>query len=53
MLKVKCTYSNGDTVNTRINGTMETAKEYFLGNTFNIGTAEDNLQQCIKVEKVD
>jgi len=52
MITVKCTYSNGDTITTSINGTLESAKDYFLGNIFNIGTLEDNIQQCVKVELI-
>lgn len=54
MLTVKCTYSNGDTIYTRINGTIETATNYFLGQWFNFGDTDskpyDDMQQCIKVE---
>ncbi len=28
MITVKCTYSNGDTITTSINGTLEGAKDY-------------------------
>jgi ribosomal protein L21E len=52
MITVKCTYENGDQITTRINTTFEEAKRYFLGKTFNIGTIEDNLQKCVKVEMV-
>ena len=53
MLTVKCFYSNGDTILTDINGTLETAKDYFLGRWFNIGSVEDNMQQCVKVELLE
>ncbi len=49
---VKCFYQDGNTVTTRINGTFEDAKEYFLNNIFNIGTIEDNLQKCVDVKEV-
>lgn len=52
MITVKCTYSNGDTITASINGTIESAKQYFLNNWFNIGSVEDNMQQCINVEEV-
>lgn len=56
MITVKCTYSNGDTITTPINGTIETAENYFLGNWFNFGDNDfnerDNMQQCIKVDLV-
>jgi hypothetical protein len=52
MTNVKVTYSNGDTITTAINGTIEAAKEYFLGNIFNIGSVEDNMQTAVKVEEI-
>jgi hypothetical protein len=52
MTYVKCYYANGDTIKTRINGTLEQAEAYFIGQTFNIGTIDDNMQECIFVEEV-
>lgn len=52
MTKIKCTYENGDSIVTRINGTFQDAKKYFLNTVFNIGSVEDNMQKCIKVELV-
>lgn len=56
MTTVKCTYSNGDSITTDINGSIEEAKIYFLGNWFNFGDTDekpyDDMQQCIKVEEV-
>lgn len=52
MISIECTYSNGDVITTSINGTIETAKKYFVGQWFNLGSFEDNMQQCIKVELV-
>ena len=51
MIIVKCTYTNGDTVTTRFNGTLQEAEAYFLNQVFNIGTVYDNIQRCIKVEE--
>lgn len=54
MITVRCTYGNGDIVVTRINATLDEARAYFLGNWFNIGSGpEDNMQQCVKVERID
>ena len=50
MIKIKCTYSNGNVITTNINGDIETAKKYYVGQMFNIGNIEDDFQQCIKVE---
>jgi hypothetical protein len=52
MITVKCTYTNGDTITTSINANMEEARTYFLGKWFNIGSVNDNMQQCVKVEEV-
>lgn len=51
MRPVKITYTNGDTVETNINGTDEEIKEYYkIGRLFNIGSCEDNLQAVVKLE---
>lgn len=50
MIKVECTYSNGNVITTNINGNIETAKNYYVGQWFNIGSTEDDIQECIKVE---
>ena len=63
LITVKCTYENNDTIVTDINGNLESAKEYFLNNYFNLGYISydyekdteievDNIQKCIKVEEV-
>ncbi|WP_176554303.1 hypothetical protein [Bacillus sp. Marseille-P3800] len=49
---VKCTYTNGDTVITLINGSIKDARDHFLGQPFNFGTAAGNLQECISVEQI-
>jgi hypothetical protein len=49
---VECTYSDGNKIRTEINGSMETAKQYFLGNAFNIGSVTDNMQQCIAIKEI-
>ena len=40
----KITFSDGDYLYTRLNASIEEAKAYYLGNTFNLGTEADNLQ---------
>ena len=52
MITVKCTYADGTIIKTGISVTIEEAKDYFLGFTFNIGTVADNLQKCINVELI-
>lgn len=52
MITVRCTYSNDDEVTTRINATFDEARAYFLNQWFNLGTVEDNMQRCVRVELV-
>jgi len=52
MITVKCTYTNGDSIITRFNGTLQEAEAYFLNKTFNIGSVADDMQRCIKVEQI-
>jgi hypothetical protein len=48
---VRITYSNNDTIETEINGTEEEVKKYYaIGNEFNIGSVEDNIQKVVKLE---
>jgi lipocalin len=50
MNSFKITFANGDYLVTSLNGTYKDAVEYYLGNYFNIGRVEDNMQKCTKVE---
>ena len=52
MITVKCTYADGTIIEADVNVTLEEAKDYFLGFTFNIGTVADNLQKCVNVELI-
>ncbi|UKI53164.1 MAG: hypothetical protein L6V86_08755 [Treponema sp.] len=47
---VRVFFKNGDFLITRINGTKEQIEQYYLNKTFNIGTVNDNVQKCIKIE---
>lgn len=49
MLKLKVVFEDGDYLITRINLSLEEAKKYYIGNTFNLGVAEDNLKKCIDI----
>lgn len=46
-------YENGDKVTTRINGTEEEIKDYYLGRYFNLGAENDDMQKAVKVEFVN
>jgi len=52
MREVKVTYSNGDVIETDINGTDKEIKEYFkIGRVFNVGRGvNDELAKVKKVE---
>ena len=52
MLTVKCTFSDGNTITTDINGTIEEVKKYYLNNWFNLGVVDDDMQKCINVEQI-
>ena len=49
MRTVKVIFKNGDSLTTRINGTIEDIENYYLGNFFNIGAGEDNMQEAIAI----
>lgn len=49
MITVTCYYADGDTINTKFNGTPDQAHEYFVGKTFNIGSVDDNMQTCASI----
>lgn len=66
MIAVRCVYANGEVRETEINGTIETARKYFVGQTFNLGrisgywdtsgewveTEIDDMQKCISCELI-
>ena len=47
---VKVIFANDDYFETWINLPKDDAIIYYLGNVWNIGSVEDNLQKCVKVE---
>lgn len=53
MRTVKIFYANGNYEITRVNGTEEEIKNYYVGATFNIGTVSDNMQKCTHIEFLD
>lgn len=50
MKTVKVTFENGDTAITKINGTEEEIKAYFIGKIFNVGIFDDCLTRAVAVE---
>jgi hypothetical protein len=53
MKTVKVTFANGDFLVTNINGSDEEIAAYYLNNWFNLGTVDDNMQKCVKVEIIE
>lgn len=53
MLTVKCVYSNGEVVYTRINATINEARRYFIGNVFNVGSVSDVMATCTDCVEVE
>lgn len=51
-IPVKVTYQNGIEYTTSVNGacTDQEIESYFLNQWFNIGSVEDLMAKCIKVE---
>jgi len=52
MINVKCFYENGDITSTGINATFKEAQNYFIGQWFNLGSVEDNMQKCERIELI-
>ena len=51
MKHARVTYSNGEVINTSINGTDTEILNYFaVGKEFNIGSVNDNMQKVVKCE---
>lgn len=46
---IKAIFKNNEIV-TRINGTYENIRKHYLGSIFNLGSVNDDLQECIDVE---
>lgn len=49
---VKATFDNGDVIITLFNAEVgrEEMARYYLGQRFNIGSVNDSLHKCVKVE---
>ena len=54
MIAVRCTYENGQIIETNINGPIEQTKNYFEGKYFNLGhNDQDKMVKCVKVEQIN
>lgn len=50
MIEIKVVLSDGDFFMTKFNDNIETARKYYIGQTFNTGTMIDNLVKAVDVE---
>lgn len=53
MLNIKVILANDDYFYTKINCNLKEAEAYYVGKVFNVGRIKDNLQKCIKIEKIN
>jgi hypothetical protein len=57
MKAIRVTFSDGNTIETSINGTDEEIRQYYLGNLFNFGDTDehpaDNMQAAVDVTFLD
>ncbi len=48
--KIKVIFEDGDFLYTKINGSKDDVRSYYIGKFFNCGTVEDNMRKCVDVE---
>ncbi len=46
---IEVIFSDGNKIRSRINGTKEEVKTYYIGNYFNLGIEKDNMQKAVQV----
>ena len=51
-MTVRVNFNNGDHLITRFNGTIEQAENYYVGNVFNIGSVQDDMQKAVSVRQI-
>jgi len=52
MITVEVKFDDGNSLTTDINTTLEGARDYYLGNVFNLGVEEDHLATAVSVEEI-
>ena len=52
MKTFKVIFDNGDSLITGLNGSLEDARNYYLGTIFNLGIVDDDMHRCVSVEEV-
>ena len=53
MICIKVLFSDGDYILTRFRGSIDTARRYYIGRTFNTGVTTDRLVQAVAVEIIE
>jgi hypothetical protein len=54
MIAIKVTYADGNSLSTNINGTIEEARAYYIGQWFNFGDTEEHpADRMVKAVAVD
>lgn len=49
MIEIKVIFTGDEYVFTRFNGTLEDAKQYYIGKVFNFGAYDDRLETALDV----
>jgi len=51
-ISIEVTFKNGKKLLTGINATLKEAQDYYIGNYFNLGRHDDDVQVAVKVVEV-
>ena len=49
-MELRVYFDDGNHLDTRFNGTLEEAKKYYIGKTFNLGVDRDDMRKCTGLE---
>lgn len=52
MITMLITFTDGNTVTTTINATIEEAKKYYVGQWFNFGIENDHMVKVVSCEEL-
>jgi hypothetical protein len=50
MKTIRVTFEDGNSLVTAINGTHDEIRQYYIGQTFNLGREDDHLTKAVSVE---
>lgn len=48
--EIKVILENSDFFYTKVSGTKEDIEMHYVGNVFNVGIVDDDMQKCVRVE---